>query len=228
MNLTPAQEKAIILLSKSPLKDKFYWTGGTLLAHNYLHHRKSLDIDLFSEEAFSFEEINRFAQELKKQGKFTALKYQKISNRWEFLFANTENLRVEFVYYNHEKRSLKPRKQLLGVYIDSLEDIAANKTFAYFDRNEPKDLFDIYFLLTKANFTPSELLNLTAQKFGVEFNESSFWSESFKSLSLLEKLKPLVPGTPKERQTLFRKITAYFKQESAKFLQRNLLQPLSP
>jgi len=37
------------------------------------------------------------------------------------------------------------------VLVDSLEDIAANKIMALFDRNDPKDLVDLYFFLTKKN-----------------------------------------------------------------------------
>lgn len=59
MNLTPLQKKAIDLLAKSPLREKFYWTGGTLLSYHYLGHRKSLDVDFFSDEPFGFDEINR-------------------------------------------------------------------------------------------------------------------------------------------------------------------------
>ena len=44
MNLSPSQRKAIDLLAKSPLREKFYGTGGTLLSYHYLNHRKSLDI----------------------------------------------------------------------------------------------------------------------------------------------------------------------------------------
>lgn len=58
VDLTRSQKKTVDLLAKSPLRDKFYWTGGTLLAYHYLGHRRSLDLDFFSQERFSFEEVN--------------------------------------------------------------------------------------------------------------------------------------------------------------------------
>ncbi len=179
MNLTQKQKLAMDLLAKSPLRDIFYWTGGTLLAYHYLHHRESIDLDFFSGKKFSLEEINHFTQELKEKGGFTTLHYQKIFDRHEFIFENGENLRIEFVYYNHEKKTLKKREILLGIYVDSLDDIAANKVMAYFDRNEPKDIFDIYFLIRKAGYAPSKLLSLVQKKFGISFKEASFWSEAY-------------------------------------------------
>lgn len=223
MNLTSVQKLAINLLALSPLREIFYWTGGTLLAYRYLHHRKSVDLDFFSEKKFSFEEINRFIQDLKEKGGFTAVHYQKIFDRHEFLFEGMEQLRVEFVYYNHEKKTLKKRCVLLGVYVDSLDDIAANKTMAYFDRNEPKDLFDIYFLIHKALFTPSKLLKLVRQKFEVSFNEASFWSEAFKSFALLHTLEPLMLEKESGQQKqILKTIENYFREGSASFLRKNL------
>lgn len=222
MKLTKAQEKAISHLANSPLAKKFYWTGGTLLAYHYLNHRRSLDLDFFSEEQFSFEEVNRLVRLIKKDIDFKKVSYKKIFDRWEFIFENDEILRVEFVYYNHEKKTLKKRNKLLGVYVDSLEDIAANKTMAYFDRNEPKDLFDVYFLLHKGGFNPSQLLKLVHRKFGVTFNEALFWSEAFKNLPLLRELKPLLEKEEEKQNALLKTIEQYFKDGSYKLLRKTL------
>lgn len=223
MKLTKAQEKVILCVANSSLSEKFYWTGGALLAYHYLHHRKSLDLDFFSEDEFLFEEINKLVQKIKKDAGFKKVNYKKIFDRWEFIFENHEVLRVEFVYYNHEKKTLKARKKLLGVYIDSLEDMAANKTMAYFDRNEPKDLFDIYFLLQKGDFNPGKLLQLVDEKFGVSLTETLFWSESFKILPLLHEIKPLIlDKDEKKQEELLGKIDQYFKDGSSKFLSKTL------
>lgn len=223
MKLTKTQEKAILLLANSTLSKRFYWTGGTLLAYHYLHHRMSLDLDFFSEEMFSFEEVNKLVEQIKRDLEFKKVSYQKIFDRREFIFENDEILRIEFVYYNHEKKTLKKRNKLLGVYVDSLDDIAANKTMAYFDRNEPKDLFDIYFLLNKGGFTPSKLLELVYKKFGVSFSESLFWSESFKSLPLLREVKPLILEKAVEKQEeLLEKIEEYFRDGSYNFLEKTV------
>lgn len=220
MNLAPLQRKAIGFLAKSPLRGKFYWTGGTLLAYHYLNHRKSVDVDFFSDGKISFEEINDWAQGFKRIAGFKEVTYQKIFDRWEFLFENSESLRVEFVYYNRDKKPLGKRRELLGVKIDSLEDIAANKTFAYFDRNEPKDLFDLYFLITRCGFTVPKLLKLVERKFGAKFNEAIFWSEFFKTFPLLKDLKPLISGSERKKAVLLKKVVDYFKNGSNEFLSK--------
>lgn len=223
MTLSNIQKKAISILALSPLAEKFYWTGGTLLSFYYLNHRNSLDLDFFSEKEFMFDEVNELANKIKNEIGFKKINFKKVFDRFEFVFENSEILRVEFVYYNHEKKTLKKRSKLLGLYIDSLEDIAANKVIAYFDRNEPKDLFDLYFILTKKSFGVKKILELAHQKFGVEFTESLFWSEAFKSLPLLKRLKPLIEKqTESEKENLIRKIEAYFKEGSSTFLEESL------
>ncbi|PIP04534.1 hypothetical protein COX53_01905 [candidate division WWE3 bacterium CG23_combo_of_CG06-09_8_20_14_all_40_14] len=218
--LTPLQKKAIDSFATSALKDNFYWTGGTLLSIFYLHHRESIDIDFFSDNPFSFNTVNSFITNFKNKEGISRIDYEKVFDRWEFLLEKgNKNLRIEFVYYNHEKKVLGARRRYMGVLIDSIEDIAANKTFAYFDRNEPKDLFDLYFLIKKAKFTPVKLLNLVRKKFGAGFTEDMFWSESFKSLNLLRTLKPLLSEkSKKEQDELFGDIGAYFKSGSSKYL----------
>jgi len=218
--LAPLQKKAIDFFAISTLKDSFYWTGGTALSIRYLHHRNSLDIDLFTGEPFSFDDVNSFIIDFKNKNGIDKVEYKKVFDRWEFLLEKgTENLRIEFVYYNHEKKTLGVRKWYMDVLIDSLEDIAANKTFAFFDRNEPKDLFDLYFLIKKAKFTPAKLLNLVRKKFGARFTEDMFWSESFKSLKLLMTLRPLLSEkNKKEQDELLEDIEDYFKSGSRKYL----------
>src|SRR3989338_5058397 len=122
MNLTASQNAAIQWLAKSPMAKDFYWTGGTLLSYHYLHHRQSEDIDFFTEKPFTYETVNDWAQLFKKHAGFVEIKAQKEYDSWEFLFTGKEELRVEFVRYNHEKKTLHPRKKLLGVYIDSFDD----------------------------------------------------------------------------------------------------------
>lgn len=223
MELTSGQKKVLELLAKSPLKSKFYWTGGTLLAYHYFKHRKSEDLDFFSAEEFSFDEINQFIQRLRTNAGFNDVQYQKIFDRHIFLLKNGEVLKIEFVHYNHGRKQLGEKVKILGILSDSLKDIAANKTLAYFDRNEPKDVFDIYFLITKGKFTPRQLLNLVNEKFGVKLPESLFWSESFKKIKSLFTLKPfLLEKNASKEWDLLTKIEDFFKSKSGEFLRKDL------
>lgn len=148
--ITLLQKKALGFFQKSPMAKKFYWTGGTVLAAFYLHHRRSQNLDFFSDSPINYDEIIKFVRFLKKELPLKELQEKKIFDRWEFILRNKEELRLEFVHYEHPK--LRPRKQWRGIELDSLEDIATNKVMAFFDRNDPKDLVDLYFLLTKGGY----------------------------------------------------------------------------
>ena len=134
MELTKSQKVALSLLAASPLCNQFYLTGGTLLAWVYLKHRYSEDLDFFSEQKFSFDEVSNFIRDLKEKGGFKSVEYQKIFDRHQFLLKNKEILKIEFVYFNHDKKRLGKKRKVLGIWVDSLKDLSANKTLAYFDK----------------------------------------------------------------------------------------------
>ncbi len=65
MALNNTQSIVIKLLGESSLRDRFYWTGGTLLAEKYLHHRESYDVDLFTDREFRYEEVAKRLSEIR-------------------------------------------------------------------------------------------------------------------------------------------------------------------
>src|SRR3989338_9291298 len=198
--------------SKSPLKNQFYWTGGTALAYFHLQHRVSLDIDFFSDEKFNYEDVIKFIRHFSQKYGLKNIEEKKIYDRWEFFLKNGKTIRVEFVHYDF--KPLKSRKKWQDILIDSLDDMAANKTLAMIDRNEPKDIFDIYFLLTKSKFTPKKLLNLVKKKFGIDFSLSLFWAEALTKAKRLSVLKPLLLTSNQEK--LINEIKKFIKNESVK------------
>lgn len=222
MILTDSQKKVLDLFKKSDLVDKFYWTGGTLLSYLYLQHRLSFDIDFFSDKSFSFDELVPFMNQV--QHLFhSKTKETKIYDRWEIIIETIPVTRLEFVYYNHQKKRLKPLKRNSGILIDSLDDIAANKVIAYFDRNEPKDLYDLYFLMTKKDYTVNNLLQLTKKKFGFSFSEFMFWSESTKSFKKMDSLEPyLLIKDDMTKKKQINKIQDYFLCQGKSYLENQL------
>ena len=220
VELNKNQKTLIKLFSVSPLVKKFYLTGGTALGAFYLHHRLSIDLDFFNDKPFSYEELTVFLDMVKEKFNFKDISAVKIFDRWQFTVEAKEPVKLEFVYFNHEKKRLKPLEKHIGIFVDSLDDIAANKTLAYFDRNEPKDLFDLYYLINKSGFSVSRLLKLVNDKFGVKFSEFSFWGESTKSLELLNSLRPFIINTNPEM--LIEKIGKFFLEEGRKSLTKSL------
>jgi len=200
------------------LRESFYWTGGTLLAERYLHHRKSYDIDLFSDKKFSLDEVLPVVHQVKEKTRLEIVEQYKVHDRWEFFIHNHEELRFEFVHYDFPP--LKPREEWMGVYVDSLEDIGANKVIASVDRQEPKDVVDIYFLTTQAQFTLEKLLALAKVKFGLQMNEHTFMSELLVGSQGLKSIKPLIFGSGPEQEETLARIQEYFNSVSADRLHR--------
>lgn len=220
MKLTLDHEIILTTLAESDLKDRFYWTGGTLLAHYYLHHRKSFDLDFFSDHAFTRENLTPFLVDVKKALKVDSLVERKIYDRWEFVLPDRDpTLRFEFVHYNHEKVRLSPLAPYRGLMIDSLADMATNKVMAYLDRNQPKDLLDLYVLLKKRKFTVPKLLSLLNQKFGVHISEFTFWTESTKQLKNLDSLLPyLFLSDPVKQGEYLTQVKYFFLDQGKAFL----------
>ena len=224
MNLTPQQEKILDIFADSGLSEKFYWTGGTLLSHYYLKHRYSYDLDFFSDSPFSYQELGNFLTAVKKSLKVNKLEETKIYDRWEFVLHNTQpETRFEFVHYNHAKKRLAKLIKYRGLLIDSLPDLAANKTMALIDRNHTKDLYDVYVLLKRKKFTLPQLLTMVHKKFGVQFNDFLFWSESAKTLKKLTELKPyFIEKSELKQGKIIKEIQSFFLDEGANYLSKRI------
>lgn len=221
-NITPLQQKVLELFASSPLKNRFYWTGGTLLSFCYLQHRLSRDLDFFSDAPFSHSQVIKFVQKLKKDLALSFVEEKKIFDRWEFFLHNKRELRVDFVFYDHPR--IRPRKKWRGIFIDSLEDIAANKAMSVLDRHDPKDLIDLYFLLDKKKIKIKSLLKWTERKFGVKISESNLWSESLRKIDDLETVSPLlIAQNNRKKKMIIQGIKNYFSSKATDYLERELL-----
>lgn len=168
--ITKDQRTVLDLLAKKKvLNQQLYLTGGTALAEFYLHHRKSYDVDLFSDNPVNILAITRFVKTIEKTLKTPPAAYEKVHDRHGYLL-QTKNgaLKVEFVHYQFP--ALQKRWRTQGILIDSLKDIAVNKLFATLDRKEPKDLVDLFFIL-KEKFSMKGLLQGVEKKFGLKIQK---------------------------------------------------------
>lgn len=214
------QGKVIEALAASPLREQFYWTGGTALAVVYLHHRKSEDLDFFSDEPVPSEGITQFIEGLRKSIPLESVETRKIFDRREFFLHNHEEVRLEFVHYDHPQ--IHPHAEWQGIFVDSLEDIAVNKVMSLVDRNEPKDVFDLYFLLTQSGYEVAALLPQVEKKFGVRLEESMIWSEALTRANALDALRPLMTSEEARQDEEIRSIRRYFEEGSKRFLRQTL------
>lgn len=141
----------------------FFLTGGTALAEFYLQHRYSDDLDFFTETENL---IPLLTAELPGIAKTLKIKIE-FGRRFEtftdcFFIKKDEGVKIDFA--KDIPFRLKPKifREELGIYTDNELDIACNKFSALFDRHDPKDFVDIYFL--DKEFMPFEKIYQNAKK----------------------------------------------------------------
>jgi predicted nucleotidyltransferase component of viral defense system len=219
--LNRLQVKFLEYFVKHPLAKNFYWTGGTALAECYLEHRISEDIDLFTRENFIHEEaiklMEGFIESYKDIKDYSTAR---IYDRREFILEPKKGKKIKIEFVKYDFPSIKNRKKWnkIPIFIDTLRDIAANKSMSIFDRNEPKDLIDFYYILKYKNYQLDHLLRWLKEKFGPTFDKNSFVAEMMNTLEDIDKLAPtlLIPKS-KQKQEI-KKIKKFFIEMSNEYL----------
>ena len=163
--LTPFQHQIIEAIAKSPLQDHFYLTGGTALAVFYLQHRYSHHLDFFTADPAAVSRVPAIledtASEIDVQATFT----RTLGTFLQCFFQNTAGERVQIDFAQDSPYRLQPIQadEEMGIQVENLVDIACNKLSALFDRAEPKDYVDIYFICQEV-LPFDELVEKTKQK----------------------------------------------------------------
>lgn len=142
-SLYPLQDRALKIISRADTE--FYLTGGTASSRGYLHHRFSEDLDLFVNDNSSFglwaeRVIEALAHPpdwvvnvLLKEPRFVRLS----------LMEGATFLKIEMVNDVPSHVGQIRNDATLGP-LDSAQNILANKISAVLDRQESKDLADIW------------------------------------------------------------------------------------
>jgi hypothetical protein len=141
--LYPLQDRALHLLSG--LETGFYLSGGTAASRGYLHHRFSDDLDLFTNDEPEFTLwADRLIQAL---GGIPGWRVEVSLREQRFVRASLIQdetvLKVEMINDVPSHIGEIRSDPVLG-RLDSAENILANKVTALVDREEPKDLADIW------------------------------------------------------------------------------------
>lgn len=168
ISLLTKNQKAFLSLLKENnyFTDRFYFTGGTVLAEYYLRHRYSDDLDFFSETEFDQQVILGIMEKISRQLKFTfTSRFIEVVYRFQCEFPNGGILKVDFAYYPYKR--LAPSINKDGLYIDSQFDIAVNKTNTLSQRQEVKDFVDCFYLWQEESFY--DLVHGVERKFHEKF-----------------------------------------------------------
>ena len=150
------KEETLALLNTLMRDDKltqFHLVGGTALAL-YIGHRKSIDIDLFSQKVFDVDEIKSYLED--KYG-FETSRESDVT-----LIGSINNVKVDCIRYNYPL--VEPVLIFDEIRMYSIPDIAAMKLVAMSQSgNRLKDFVDIAFLSTRLSL--KEMLGAFEKKY---------------------------------------------------------------
>ena len=145
-------------IAETGIAGHFYLAGGTVLAV-HLGHRKSIDLDFFSQENFSTSDLKR---QLSRIGEIVLL-----GESDGTLHMTVDHVMVSFFHYGYGL--LFPLINFEGLVLADERDIAAMKLDAVSSRGSKKDFIDIYELLKK--YTLAELIDFFEKKYaGIRYN----------------------------------------------------------
>jgi len=211
IKLTKLQKDVLSFFGNNSFSKNFYWTGGTLLSYSYLHHRDSVDLDFFSEELFPDDEYLKFINDLKIAVKAQKIKFNLDKNRrLYFIERGKETVKLELVYFPFKSIEKKARLKEFSLEADSLTDIMVNKILSTYQRDEPKDIYDLYcYLSNNPKYNLPKLVAFVEKKFGVEIATTLLLAEITELANSIDSLQPLLL---KKEKNLSKKIKNFFQE----------------
>ena len=142
-------------LMKIPELKGFSLVGGTTLSLLY-GHRKSVDLDLFSNKPFENAVIVA-SLEKKYQSAFV----NRSTNPRFGIFGFIEEVKIDIIRHPHPL--IRPEVDIEGIRMFSAEDIIAMKVQAILGRGKKKDFWDVAELLH--HFSVADFINFHKEKY---------------------------------------------------------------
>lgn len=162
------------LVNTTTLKD-YYLAGGTALALQ-TGIRESFDFDFFIQSEFN---ENLLIQELESLGELEVLVCRKGT-----VHAIINNVQLTFLYFPNKLVAPKVEvKEINGLYLASIQDIAIMKLIAISQRGTKKDFFDLYYICNNLNLNIQDVLDMLSKKY--DQNKINY-SHIIQSLSYFE------------------------------------------
>lgn len=142
--LTAAQKRFLESFVASPFARSYRLTGGTALAAFHLRHRVSEDLDFFTLRQASYPDLKSFVEGVPG---FARVTHERVLDRLRFVAVPVEGGTLILDFVERPEPALDPPLLVEGLQVETARDILANKLIAMFDRREPKDFVDVFFLL---------------------------------------------------------------------------------
>lgn len=197
--INKVQKEILSQFGDIPDSNEFYLTGGTALSFFYLKHRRSNDLDFFTNTPdFILPFSYNLEDNLKNKGCLT--QRQRGLHSFVEIMATKDRESTIIHLAQDAPYRLEAVKQFIDypkLNVDSLKDIATNKLLALFGRATLRDFIDVYFLIKQKHFTAKELVLGAKHKdpgfdlywLGVALERiNTFTNDSSGMLLLLEKV----------------------------------------
>jgi predicted nucleotidyltransferase component of viral defense system len=135
--------------------ENFSLVGGTALSLHY-GHRKSVDLDFFSNKPF---ENSAVIKALEKKFKKSFL--NRSTNPGFGIFGFVGDVKIDIIRHPHPL--IRPEQNIENIRLFSVEDIIAMKVQAILGRGKKKDFWDIAELLN--HYSVPDFINFHAEKY---------------------------------------------------------------
>ncbi|OGG26900.1 hypothetical protein A2960_01995 [Candidatus Gottesmanbacteria bacterium RIFCSPLOWO2_01_FULL_39_12b] len=168
--LNDFQKEVIVIFCKTVLAKKFYLAGGTALSEFYLQHRKSEDLDFFTEEELDIKELERFVDFIGKKISLEKVEFQHGFGLYTYFFyPKNETVKHKIDFGQYPFPLIEKPKRFAGLQVEVLYDIAVDKAHIVSVRPRLRDFVDLYFIFQeKKEWNLKGLLQKAYEKFGIK------------------------------------------------------------
>lgn len=212
--LTNQQQILLDLISQQ--KDSvsnFYFSGGTALAEYYLHHRLSEDLDFFSMEEVDPMAIQVSLKNIQDKAGITKIDFQQSFNKNLFFLHFKEGvIKTEFTYYPFTQ--IEQPQVINGIKVDSLVDIAANKTFTIYQQPSSRHFIDLYLIIKTKEWGFKDLIKKARTKFDSPIDPIQMGQQLLKVTEVLDYPSLFIELPEKEWQNFWIQQAQSLKEEA--------------
>jgi len=167
--LSEFQKETLSLFKKTPLAKSYYLAGGTALAEYYLHHRKSEDLDFFTQDELSLASLQKFVASVQSRIQLDKIEYQHGFGLYTFfLYPKKEVAKYKIDFGQYPFGPINTLKKFDGLLVEDLYDIAVDKAHTISVRPRLRDFIDLFLILrSNKNWSFEELLRRGQEKFEI-------------------------------------------------------------
>ena|SRR3989344_2347358 len=215
LSLRQEQFLGLVLQTKEILK-QFYLSGGTALSSWYLHHRESYDLDFFSEHPFDGEKIFSWIKRNEEKLEYQSVSVNDDFGFYTFLFRYADNSRFKVDFAHYTSQRLTKGVDWKGLEIDSMYEIAVNKTHTICTHPRERDYVDLYCILKETNWNVDKLIRDADRKFDAATDILQVAKHFLKAAEISDYPKMLIPFNKKDMVDLYERLAVELKPKILK------------